>query len=97
LHTGHLSLTRIVELLATNPARILGLPGGGLAPGAPADVTVLAPDAAVEVRAAAFRSRARNTPFDGWKLKGAVAAVLVGGRTAYVNDEVAAATAFEIP
>ena len=97
LHTGHLSLTRIVELLATNPARILGLPGGSLAPGAPADVTVLAPDAAVEVSAAAFRSRARNTPFDGWKLKGAVAAVLLGGRTAWVNEQVAAAAAFEIP
>ena len=71
LHTGRLSMTRIVELLTTNPARILGLPGGSLAPGAPADVTVLAPDAEVEVSAAAFRSRARNTPFDGWKLQGA--------------------------
>lgn len=94
LHSGHLALGRIVELLTTNPARILGLPGGSLAPGAPADVTVLAPDAATQVRAATFRSLARNTPFDGWQLRGAVAAVLVGGRAVYVNDQVAAASVF---
>ena len=94
LHTGRISIGRIVELLTTNPARILGLPGGSLAPGAPADVTVLAPDATTLLRADAFRSRARNTPFDGWQLRGAVAAVLIGGRTAYVNDQVTAAAAF---
>ncbi len=94
LHTGRISIGRIVELLTTNPARILGLPGGSLAPGAPADVTVLAPDAPTLLRADAFRSRARNTPFDGWQLRGAVAAVLIGGRTAYVNDQVSAASAF---
>ena len=96
LHTGRISIGHIVELLTTNPARILGLPGGSLAPGAPADVTVLAPDATTLLRADAFRSRARNTPFDGWQLRGAVAAVLIGGRTAYVNDQVTAAAAFEI-
>ena len=96
LHTGRISIGRIVELLTTNPARILGLPGGSLAPGAPADVTVLAPDATTMLRADAFRSRARNTPFDGWQLRGAVAAVLIGGRAAYVNDQVTAAAAFEI-
>ena len=94
LHTGRVPIGRIVELLATNPARILGLPGGSLAPGAPADVTVLAPGVETELRADTFRSRARNTPFDGWRLRGAVAAVLIGGRTAYVNGAVGAASAF---
>ena len=94
LHAGLAPIGRLVELLSTNPARILGLPGGSLAPGAPADVTVLAPDVTTTVTAAAFRSRARNTPFDGWRLRGAVAAVLIAGRTVYTNDQVAAAEAF---
>ena len=95
LHSGRISIGRIVELLATNPARILGLPGGSLAPGAPADVTVLAPDAATRVRKDTFRSQARNMPFEGWQLRGAVAAVLIGGRTVYVNGDVGAASAFD--
>ena len=49
---------------------------------------MLAPDASVTVRAAAFKSKSRNTPFDGWTLKGAVAATIVGGRVVYVNDAV---------
>ena len=94
VHTGLLPIGRLVELLATNPARILGLPGGGLAPGAPADVTVLAPDATTTVEVTRFRSLARNTPFDGWRLRGGVAAVLVAGRTVYANDQVAGAGVF---
>ncbi|MDP6582546.1 MAG: dihydroorotase, partial [Vicinamibacterales bacterium] len=86
VHAGQVSLSRLVELLAVNPARILGVPGGDLTAGALADITVLAPELAVTVEAAAFRSLARNTPFDGWSLRGGVAATIVGGRTVYVND-----------
>jgi dihydroorotase len=88
VHTGIVSLVRMVELLSVNPARILGLPGGSLAPGAPADITLLAPDLAVVISAAQFRSKSRNTPFDGWTLRGGVAATFVGGRPLYVNCEV---------
>jgi len=91
---GLVSLRRIVELLATNPAKILNLPGGDLAPGSPADITILAPDAMTHIDASAFRSRARNTPFNGWDLKGAVAAVIIGGRTVYRNDNVPNASVF---
>jgi len=73
--------------MSVNPARILRVPGGALSEGAPADITVLAPDLAVRIDARAFRSRSRNTPFDGWELKGAVAATIVGGRTLYVNEQ----------
>ncbi len=93
VHRGVLSMTRLVELYAPNPARILGVAGGTLAPGAAADVTILAPDAAVEVAADRFRSRARNTPFDGWRLRGAVAATVVGGRVVYANEAVPGAAA----
>ena len=92
LHPGTLTLSRIIELLAVNPARVLGLKAGGLTVGAPADITLLAPDTTVDVSAASFRSKGRNTPFDGWSLRGAVAATIVRGRTVYVNDDVAGMT-----
>ncbi len=85
VHTGVLSLSRLVELLSVNPARILGVPGGSLAEGVVADVTILAPDMDVTVSAAAMRSKSRNMPFDGWRLRGGVAGTLVGGRFVYVN------------
>ena len=94
VHAGRVSLSRLVGLLSANPARILGVEGGALTEGAPADITVLAPDLPVTVDARAFRSLAANTPFDGWSLRGGVAATLVGGRTVYVNDAVAGAGAF---
>ena len=77
---GILSLPRLVELLSTGPARVLGLPGGTLKPGSPADATVFQTEQEVTIRAAAFRSRSRNTPFDGWKLQGGPVATFLGGR-----------------
>ena len=87
VHRGLISLTRLIELLSVNPARILRVPGGSLEAGAPADITILAPDLAVTVSAARMRSKSKNTPFDGWRLRGGVAATIVGGRTVYVNAE----------
>jgi len=87
LHAGRITLSRMIELLAVNPARVFNLPGGSLTPGAAADVTVLAPDLRVKVRAAALRSRSKNTPFDGWELRGGVAVTIVGGRVVYRNAE----------
>ena len=89
VHTGVVTLARLIELLSVNPARILHVPGGSLSDGAPADVTILAPGLAVTVSAKTMRSKSRNTPFDGWKLRGAVAATIVGGRTVYANPEIA--------
>ena len=90
VHAGVIGLPRLVELLSVNPARVLGLPGGSLSDGAPADLTVLSPDTEVSIRAAALVSKSKNTPFDGWTLKGAVAATIVGGRVVYANPELAA-------
>jgi dihydroorotase len=87
VHSGAISMARLVELLSVNPARILRLPGGSLTEGAPADMTILAPDLQVTVSAARMQSKSRNTPFDGWSLRGGVAATIVGGRTVYVNEE----------
>jgi dihydroorotase len=93
VHTGIITLRRFVELLSVNPARLVRRPGGTLAPGSVADVTVLAPDARVRIHAAALRSKSRNTPFDGWELRGAAAATIVGGRTVFTNPEVPGAEA----
>src|SRR3989337_559611 len=61
VHAGVITLTRLVELLSVNPARILGVPGGSLSEGAPADLTILAPDLRVTVAAARMRSKSKNT------------------------------------
>jgi dihydroorotase len=87
LHTGLIRLPRIVELLSVNPARILRVGGGSLAEGMPADLTILAPDLKVRVAARSLRSRSKNTPFDGWELRGGVAATIVGGRTLFANAD----------
>jgi dihydroorotase len=77
---GIISLSRLVELFSTNPAKILSLPGGTLAPGSPGDLTLFHPGRSVTVRAARFRSKALNTPFEGWKLRGRPVMTVVGGR-----------------
>jgi dihydroorotase len=83
VHAGRITLRRMIELMSMNPARVFNIPGGALTPGAPADITVLAPDLRATVRASALRSKSKNTPFDGWELRGGVAATIVGGRVVY--------------
>jgi len=94
VHAGVVTLARLVELCSAGPATILGVPGGTLAAGQPADLTILAPDLPVEVKPERFRSKSRNTPFGGWKLRGGVAATIVGGRVVYANDDAPGAGAF---
>jgi len=82
LHLKHrVPLTRIVELLSTNPARIAGLNGRGtLARGSIADVAIFDPKKKWTYQAVKSLSKARNTPFDGWQLTGKVVATIVGGK-----------------
>jgi dihydroorotase len=80
---GVISLGRMVELLSCNPARLFELERGTLKVGAVADVTIFDPDKQIKVEAAQFQSKSRNTPFDGWELKGAVVATIVAGRLAW--------------
>jgi dihydroorotase len=87
VHTGRISLGRMIELLSVNPARVMHLPGGTLAEGAPADITVLAPDLPMTITAASLRSKSKNTPFDGWTLRGGVVATIVGGRVVYQREQ----------
>ncbi len=80
---GVLSPSALVERLAANPARILGLNTGSLKPGAPADITLIDPETEYTVKSADFMSKAANTPFDGWQVKGRAAMTIVAGRTVW--------------
>lgn len=87
VHAGVIGLPRLIELMSVNPARILGVPGGALSVGSPADVTIIAPDLKVRVDPDRLRSRSKNTPFAGWELRGGVAATFVAGRPVFVNAD----------
>jgi dihydroorotase len=80
---GVLDLPTMVERMSCAPARAFRLPGGTLAPGSPGDVTVFDPEAEWIVDPGRFRSKSRNTPFGGWKLKGVVRWTVVGGRVVF--------------
>jgi dihydroorotase len=94
VHAGVIGLPRLVELLSASPAALLGIPGGTIAVGEPADLTVLALDAPVTIKTSALVSKSKNSPFDGWSLRGATAATIVGGRILYTNPSVTGAAAF---
>ncbi|MBX6362270.1 MAG: dihydroorotase [Gemmatimonadetes bacterium] len=80
---GVLTLPELIRRMSTNPARAFGLPGGTLAEGTIADVSVLDPSAAWTVDPARFYSKSRNTPFAGRKLRGRAALTIVGGVVVY--------------
>jgi dihydroorotase len=82
-HNGHLGLLEVMRRLTCNPARILGLPVGRLAPGAPADLVLFDPEVAWQVSTDDFRSRSKNAPFDGRPVRGRVERTLVDGRTIF--------------
>jgi dihydroorotase len=77
---GLLSLPQLVALLSSGPARALGLPGGTLTKGTPADVTVLDLGRRRKIDPARFESKGRHTPFAGWTLKGGAVMTIVAGQ-----------------
>ncbi len=87
VHTGLISMKRIVECLTMGPARVLGLERGTLTNGAAADITIFDPDEQWQIDAGAFESASRNCPFDGKIVKGRVKYVLVDGAVRYPFQE----------
>jgi len=81
--SGIIDVATLVEKMSCAPARVFHLPGGSLRRGAPADVTVFAPDEEWTVDPARFRSKGRNTPYTGRTLRGRVRATIVAGRFAH--------------
>lgn len=80
---GVIDLPRLAALTSANPAMILGIDCGRLAPGAPADLTVVDADRPWRVDGTKFASSAGNTPFDGLPVQGKVVRTLKGGRTIF--------------
>jgi dihydroorotase len=83
VHSGQIELTQLLRAMSTQPAEILGLPGGTLRPGAPADLVVIDPDMAWVLDPDELKSKCKNTPFDEAKMTGRVIRTIVAGRTAY--------------
>ncbi len=82
-HNGEVPLLRIIEALSTAPARLFGLPGGSLKPGAPADLAVVDLNEPWVVSETGIRSRSKNTCFEGARLQGRVLQTMVAGRTVF--------------
>ncbi len=88
LHHGRsMPLGDLISRYTANPARLLGLPGGSLAPGSPADVTVFDPAHEWVLRREDMASKSGNSPFIGWPLKGKAVATVVGGRLVWQDLE----------
>ena len=83
VHSGEVSALALFRALSTRPAELIGIEVGRLAPGAPADLIVVDPDAPWVCEAEALRSRSKNTPFEGARFQGRVLRTLVAGRTVY--------------
>lgn len=82
-----LPVARFVEMLSANPARILGVPGGTLAPGSPADVTMFA-DRSWNVDPSQFYSKGKSTPFAGMTLPRRAIATIAGGKLAMQDGRI---------
>jgi dihydroorotase len=78
-----IDIVRLIEMYTVEPARLLRIGAGTLSIGAPADVTLIDPDLAWTVKVDQFESASRNSPFDGWKLKGRAVRTIVAGKTVW--------------
>ena len=79
VHAGHMDLATLWRALSLNPAKRLGLSGGRLAEGAPADLVLFDPDAPFVMDRTRLRSKSKNTPYDGHRMEGRVLATYVAG------------------
>ncbi len=85
-HTGKMDLPQIIQRMSTNPASILGLPGGRLTIGSLADITIFDPEEEWVVNPDAFASKSRNTPFGGWTVKGRVKYTIIDGNIVHQDS-----------
>ncbi len=83
VHGGAMDLPTLFRALSLNPARRLGLPGGSLAPGAPADLVLFDPDIAFTLDRTKLLSKSKNTPFDGSDMRGRVLGTWVAGQRVF--------------
>jgi dihydroorotase len=82
-----IDIVRLIEMYTVEPAKLLKLDAGTLSVGAPADLTLVDPNLEWTVKIDQFESASRNSPFDGWKLKGRAVRTIVGGKTVWRLSE----------
>jgi dihydroorotase len=87
IEPGHLTWPQLIEKLTVNPARILGIDRGTLRAGAVADVTIIDPAAEWSIEPSKFKSKSRNSPFAGWKVRGRAHRVIVDGQVKFQRPE----------
>jgi dihydroorotase len=83
IHNGEMEWKTLIRAMSTRPAELLGLPGGSLRPGAPADIIVIDADVPWVLDRDDLKSLCKNTPFDEARFSGRVMRTIVGGRTVY--------------
>ncbi len=83
VHSGDVTLPRLMQALSMRPADLIGLPQGRLLKGAPADIILFDPDEPFVLNPDTLHSRCKNTPFDGARLQGRVHMTMVGGRVVH--------------
>lgn len=86
-HQGGVGLAQLWRAMSLNPAKRLGLDGGRLAIGAPADLVLFDPDAPFILDRFALRSKSKNTPFDGARMEGRVLGTWVAGRRVFGGED----------
>ncbi|MEG0838839.1 MAG: dihydroorotase [Hydrogenoanaerobacterium sp.] len=86
-HQKKLPLARIVELMSQNPTKLLGISGGSLSVGSVADITLFDPNESWIVHSESFKSKARNTAFEGMTLKGRVKYTVLDGKIVYKDED----------
>ena len=82
-HNQSVSLGKLIKTMTLNPALLLGLPGGRISPGAPADLIIFDADIPFILNRENLKSKSKNTPFDGHKLQGKVRRTIVAGKTIF--------------
>lgn len=85
-HAEQLDLPTLFRAMSLNPAKRLGLPGGRLSVGAPADLVLFDPDAPFVMDRTTLQSKSKNTPFDGQRMQGKVLATYVAGQPVYERE-----------
>ena len=86
VHKGRAKWPKLIKKMTHNPAQILGIPGGRLEIGSPADLVIVDPDHVWTIDSSRFHSKSRNCPFDGWRVRGKVMLVIVGGEIKFEEE-----------
>jgi len=86
VHDGFLTMEDLIQKMAKHPARIIGI-NNDIKPGAIADLTIIDPEKAYEINVETFKSKSKNSPFSGVRVKGCAFLTMVNGKVIYQNDE----------